>query len=273
MPAEHSSSADHSGRSSTADHAAADAADEESMDVMGTPAALAPSTIMPAHLRLAFTPSAVGDSGAGGAAGAEDSTFRRLNFTTKECATPGRYDARHKLGQPLAVYCRIKPLSEGDLEEARAAASADGSASDPLRVMTIESETALVCTAPRESAAYKHGELTAKYTFTRMFGPDSTQEEVYLHTTKPMVDSFVAGQNGLIFAYGITASGKTYTMQGTNIQPHEKNKHRGRTMTTSTVGRSSSWCVAHCVIRLMFACLLFVCVCVSPNQARTKILV
>jgi len=174
---------------------------------MGTPAALAPSTLLPAQLRLAFTPSVRRDA-EGGANGAEDSTFRRLNFTTKECATPGRYDARHKLGQPLAVYCRIKPMLASELVDAEEQTEGGGSGGTE-KVMAVESDTSLVCTAPATSALYRHGELTSKFTFTRILGPDSTQEEVYLHTTKPMVDWFYKGQNGLIFAYGITASGQS----------------------------------------------------------------
>lgn len=42
---------------------------------------------------------------------------------------------------------------------------------------------------------------------------------MYLAAGKPLVDSFYSGQNGLIFAYGITASGKTFTMQGTPENP------------------------------------------------------
>jgi hypothetical protein len=33
-------------------------------------------------------------------------------------------------------------------------------------------------------------------------------------TASPLVDKMIAGQNGLLFAYGITNSGKTYTIQG-----------------------------------------------------------
>ena len=198
-----------SGSSSPSPSDSEEGDEAEGMDVMGTPAALAPSTLLPAQLRLAFTPSVRRDA-EGGANGAEDSTFRRLNFTTKECATPGRYDARHKLGQPLAVYCRIKPMLASELADAEEQTEGgSGSGARAEKIMTVESDTSLLCTAPDSSALFRHGELTSKFTFTRILGPDSTQEEVYLHTTKPMVDSFYEGQNGLIFAYGITASGRS----------------------------------------------------------------
>lgn len=51
------------------------------------------------------------------------------------------------------------------------------------------------------------------FKFDRVFGPDSTQEEVY-KDTQPIIASCADGYNVCIMAYGQTGSGKTYTMQG-----------------------------------------------------------
>ncbi|EKX39990.1 hypothetical protein GUITHDRAFT_50888, partial [Guillardia theta CCMP2712] len=53
-----------------------------------------------------------------------------------------------------------------------------------------------------------------KYRFTRVFGPGTPQESLYEETALPMVKGLFDGQNGLIFAYGPTNSGKTFTIQG-----------------------------------------------------------
>uniref|UniRef100_A0AC35F266 Kinesin motor domain-containing protein n=1 Tax=Panagrolaimus sp. PS1159 TaxID=55785 RepID=A0AC35F266_9BILA len=37
---------------------------------------------------------------------------------------------------------------------------------------------------------------------------------------KPIINGFLEGNNGTIFAYGQTASGKTFTMLGPNINGH-----------------------------------------------------
>ena len=58
-----------------------------------------------------------------------------------------------------------------------------------------------------------------QYLFDIAFGADSTQEEVYLKTTKPLVDSVLRGYNATVFAYGATGSGKTYTMVGQPNNP------------------------------------------------------
>ena len=49
-----------------------------------------------------------------------------------------------------------------------------------------------------------------------MFGPDSTQDEVYNETTRHLVDNVLNGYNATVFAYGATGGGKTYTMVGTH---------------------------------------------------------
>ncbi|KAI0274873.1 P-loop containing nucleoside triphosphate hydrolase protein [Gloeopeniophorella convolvens] len=52
------------------------------------------------------------------------------------------------------------------------------------------------------------------YTFTHVFPPDTQQPEFFSKTTLPLVRGLLDGENGLLFAYGVTNSGKTYTMQG-----------------------------------------------------------
>ncbi|KAL3662794.1 hypothetical protein V7S43_012196 [Phytophthora oleae] len=51
-------------------------------------------------------------------------------------------------------------------------------------------------------------------TFDRVFDINSTQEEVYTHSAKPLVHEFLQGYNCTIFAYGQTGSGKTHTILG-----------------------------------------------------------
>lgn len=51
-------------------------------------------------------------------------------------------------------------------------------------------------------------------TFDRVFDINSTQEEVYTHSAKPLVQEFLQGYNCTIFAYGQTGSGKTHTILG-----------------------------------------------------------
>lgn len=53
------------------------------------------------------------------------------------------------------------------------------------------------------------------FAFDKTFGEDVSTKEVYDSMAKNIVGSALSGLNGIIFAYGQTSSGKTYTMQGT----------------------------------------------------------
>ncbi|KAL2622279.1 hypothetical protein R1flu_002484 [Riccia fluitans] len=52
------------------------------------------------------------------------------------------------------------------------------------------------------------------FTFDRTYGSLSTQREIYDDVAHSIVHSVMCGYNGTILAYGQTASGKTFTMEG-----------------------------------------------------------
>ena len=56
------------------------------------------------------------------------------------------------------------------------------------------------------------------FTYDYLYGPESTQADVYTGCIRPLVESAFAGYNATVLAYGQTGSGKTYTMgSGNNI--------------------------------------------------------
>lgn len=58
--------------------------------------------------------------------------------------------------------------------------------------------------------------VRSTYTFSHVFPPETIQAEFFVKTTLPLVRSLLDGQSGLLFTYGVTNSGKTYTIQGGN---------------------------------------------------------
>lgn len=52
-----------------------------------------------------------------------------------------------------------------------------------------------------------------------IFVAEDSNAEVFAKVAQPIVESAVNGINGTLFAYGQTASGKTYTMMGTKEEP------------------------------------------------------
>lgn len=57
------------------------------------------------------------------------------------------------------------------------------------------------------------------FPFVQIFGPQTPQQEVYDHTIREMVRDVLHGENRLLYTYGVTNSGKTYTIQGKSHNP------------------------------------------------------
>ena len=53
-----------------------------------------------------------------------------------------------------------------------------------------------------------------RFKFSHVFDMQATQDEVFDTVAKQMIDAFLDGYNGTIFAYGQTSSGKTHTIEG-----------------------------------------------------------
>ena len=53
-----------------------------------------------------------------------------------------------------------------------------------------------------------------QFQFDQIFGPDSTQLEVFDYAATPLIHDVLQGYNATVFAYGQTGSGKTHTMEG-----------------------------------------------------------
>ena len=59
------------------------------------------------------------------------------------------------------------------------------------------------------------------FTFDRVYNERSTQKQIYQDVAHSIVHSVMCGYNGTVLAYGQTASGKTYTMEGFDHSPGE----------------------------------------------------
>ncbi|XP_037835977.1 kinesin-like protein KIF23 isoform X3 [Kryptolebias marmoratus] len=100
---------------------------------------------------------------------------------------------------PVGVYCRIRPICAEDEE---------------CCVEMISSST-IQLHAPDGLKANRNGEYKeTQYSFKRVFGINTNQTELFEDVAKPLVEDLIRCKNGLLFTYGVTGSGKTYTMTG-----------------------------------------------------------
>ncbi|QEL62215.1 hypothetical protein CJJ09_004388 [Candidozyma auris] len=58
-----------------------------------------------------------------------------------------------------------------------------------------------------------------RFVFDSLFDENTSQQQIYEATTRPLLDSILDGYNGTVFAYGATGCGKTHTISGTPTDP------------------------------------------------------
>uniref|UniRef100_A0A4W6BN95 Kinesin-like protein n=1 Tax=Lates calcarifer TaxID=8187 RepID=A0A4W6BN95_LATCA len=112
---------------------------------------------------------------------------------------PGPKKASNIEKDPVGVYCRIRPLGAEDEE---------------CCIEMISSST-IQLHAPDGLKANRNGEYKeTQYSFKKVFGIKTTQMELFEDVAKPLVEDLIHCKNGLLFTYGVTGSGKTFTMTG-----------------------------------------------------------
>ncbi|XP_021108686.1 kinesin-like protein KIF20B isoform X2 [Heterocephalus glaber] len=107
----------------------------------------------------------------------------------------------------LQVCLRIRPFTQAEKEH-----ESEGC------VHVVDSQTVLLkdpqITVGRLSEK-SSGQMAQKFTFSKVFGPEASQKEFFQGCILQPVKDVLNGQSRLIFTYGLTNSGKTYTFQGT----------------------------------------------------------
>ncbi|XP_054288088.1 kinesin-like protein KIF23 isoform X1 [Macrosteles quadrilineatus] len=101
--------------------------------------------------------------------------------------------------EPIQVYCRLRPLNDNEVP-----------------CLKVVSPSTVQMSPPENAVNYQNGYVKeTQHTFSYVFDSDASQMTVFNNVALPLVDGVLHGKNGLLFTYGITGSGKTYTMTGT----------------------------------------------------------
>ncbi|XP_056371567.1 kinesin-like protein KIF20B [Oenanthe melanoleuca] len=107
----------------------------------------------------------------------------------------------------IEVFLRVRPFTSLERE--------NGSKD----CVSLEDSTNIILKTPQHflnrPSEKTAGPMLQRFTFSQVFGPETTQAEFFEGTMNQQVQDFLDGYNRVVFTYGVTNSGKTYTFQGT----------------------------------------------------------
>ena len=95
------------------------------------------------------------------------------------------------------VYCRFRPMNKKETEYSQE------------QISTMTSTNILDINTSKEKNIFS-------FNFDYIFGPNSTQQDIYDNCAKKSVENFLLGYNSAIIIHGQNNSGKSYTMSGKN---------------------------------------------------------
>jgi kinesin family protein 20 len=104
--------------------------------------------------------------------------------------------AENTYTQQLQAYLRIRPSpTDSELQLSP--------------YLELQDEKNVVMRQPADSGRAHLAKPPHVYSFDRVFAPETSQADFFSTTTLPLVEKLLQGDNGLVFAYGVSNSGKS----------------------------------------------------------------
>ncbi|ORZ23164.1 P-loop containing nucleoside triphosphate hydrolase protein [Absidia repens] len=101
--------------------------------------------------------------------------------------------------EKIKIVCRIRPFLNHEVEE------------EAVRVTDKNTITLHNKRDPTRPFTYK--------SFSSCYSPDTTQETIFTQDVLPVIERVFDGYSSSVFTYGVTGSGKSYSMQGVKHDP------------------------------------------------------
>mmetsp|Transcript_30325 Transcript_30325/g.66360 ORF Transcript_30325/g.66360 Transcript_30325/m.66360 type:complete len:786 (+) Transcript_30325:91-2448(+) len=132
----------------------------------------------------------------------------------------------------VRVIVRCRPLLKKDESPIKIAADRNGKEKASVNIDIPPG----VVEKPSYAEDLKRFRASGQRSFrcNSFFGPEASQEDIF-EAASPILDRTMEGYNGTVFCYGVTGSGKTYTMTG----PPEDNGARDRDDNAGIVQRTA----------------------------------
>ncbi|CAF1642733.1 unnamed protein product, partial [Adineta ricciae] len=107
-------------------------------------------------------------------------------------------------GCPVEVFCRLRPPKDSNNDQQQTENSSS--------CIKVASSTELVLYSSENA---KSGAIReSRYEFSHILTDNVSQLAAFKELALPLLDDLIQGKNSVLFTYGITGSGKTYTMMG-----------------------------------------------------------
>ncbi|CAB1311911.1 unnamed protein product [Coregonus sp. 'balchen'] len=140
----------------------------------------------------------------------------RKNLFADFCAIPSALPRDSVLFEKehLRVYLRIRPFT-----------TAENESGESQECVSMEPPDTVLLRAPRTSLSTRRQtshsdgdkpvtQTAQRFQFTQVYGPDTTQRQMFDGTVKRLVRDVLEGGNSIVFTYGVTNAGKTFTFLG-----------------------------------------------------------
>ncbi|KAG7512938.1 kinesin KIF20B isoform X1 [Solea senegalensis] len=131
------------------------------------------------------------------------------NFASEFTFLPNSQQSILEEREHLQVYLRIRPFT-----------SAEHNSTESQDCVSIESADTVLLKPPSVSLSARLSvdrslpHTGQRFQFSQVFGPETTQRELFEGTVKDLVRDVLHGANSLLFTYGVTNAGKTFTFLG-----------------------------------------------------------
>ncbi|KAF9010276.1 P-loop containing nucleoside triphosphate hydrolase protein [Cyathus striatus] len=114
--------------------------------------------------------------------------------------------------QKIKIAARLRPRIQGEIDDnsVKICHTSDDSVGSSS---STRSNSFICVTNPRDTSQ------VFKFPFSSCYDENTSQEEIFQNDVDPLIDVVYSGVTVTIFAYGVTSSGKTHTMQGTKADP------------------------------------------------------
>ncbi|THU97730.1 kinesin-domain-containing protein [Dendrothele bispora CBS 962.96] len=128
------------------------------------------------------------------------------------------------MSQKIRIAARLRPRLEGEVDDGgiQVCHAVDQSGSSSSSAANTSGAGNISGFSGRSYISVQNPRVPGQlfnFPFSSCYDQNSSQEEIFVNDVQPMIDIVYSGVTVTIFAYGVTSSGKTHTMQGTKAEP------------------------------------------------------